>query len=81
MSSKNLQYFFYLYVFDILGLRDDLAGDNNRLLGQLIDTVLDIRMQAKQAKDWATSDRIRDSLTALGIKVKDLKDGSDWELE
>ena len=71
----------HLYVFDILGLRDDLAGDNNRLLGQLIDTVLDIRMQAKQAKDWATSDRIRDSLTALGIKVKDRKDGSDWELE
>ena len=71
----------HLYVFDILGLRDDLTGDNNRLLGQLIDTVLDIRMQAKQAKDWATSDRIRDSLTALGIKVKDRKDGSDWELE
>ena len=71
----------HLYVFDILGLLDDLAGDNNRLLGQLIDTVLDIRMQAKQAKDWATSDRIRDSLTALGIKVKDRKDGSDWELE
>ena len=71
----------HLYVFDILVLRDDLAGDNTRLLGQLIDTVLDIRMQAKQAKDWATSDRIRDSLTALGIKVKDRKDGSDWELE
>ena len=71
----------HLYVFDILGLRDDLAGDTNRLLGQLIDTVWDIRMQAKQAKDWATSDRIRDSLTALGIKVKDRKDGSDWELE
>ena len=71
----------HLYVFDILGLRDDLAGDNNRLLGQLIDTVLDIRMQAKSAKDWATSDRIRDSLTSLGVKVKDRKDGTDWELE
>ena len=77
----ELRQVMHLYVFDILGLRDDLAGDNNRLLGQLIDTVLDIRMQAKQAKDWATSDRIRDSLTALGIKVKDRKDGSDWELE
>lgn len=78
---EELRRVMHLYVFDILGLRDDLAGDNNRLLGQLIDTVLDIRMQAKQAKDWATSDRIRDSLTALGIKVKDRKDGSDWELE
>ena len=78
---EELRRVMHLYVFDILGLRDDLAGDNNRLLGQLIDTVLDIRIQAKQAKDWATSDRIRDSLTALGIKVKDRKDGSDWELE
>ena len=78
---EELRRVMHLYVFDILGLRDDLAGDNNRLLGQLIDTVLDIRMQAKQAKDWATSDRIRDSLTALRIKVKDRKDGSDWELE
>ena len=78
---EELRRVMHLYVFDILGLRDDLAGDNNRLLGQLIDTVLDIRMQAKQAKDWTTSDRIRDSLTALGIKVKDRKDGTDWELE
>lgn len=78
---EELRRVMHLYVFDILGLRDDLAGDNNRLLGQLIDTVLDIRKQAKQAKDWTTSDRIRDSLTALGIKVKDRKDGTDWELE
>ena len=78
---EELRRVMHLYVFDILGLRDDLVGDNNRLLGQLIDTVLDIRMQAKQAKDWTTSDRIRDSLTALGIKVKDRKDGTDWELE
>ncbi len=78
---EELRWVMHLYVFDILGLRDDLVGDNNRLLGQLIDTVLDIRMQAKQAKDWTTSDRIRDSLTALGIKVKDRKDGTDWELE
>ena len=78
---EELRRVMHLYVFDILGLRDDLVGDNNRFLGQLIDTVLDIRMQAKQAKDWTTSDRIRDSLTALGIKVKDRKDGTDWELE
>ena len=43
--------------------------------------LLDIRQQAKAAKDWPTSDRIRDGLTAAGIRVKDRKDGSDWELE
>ncbi len=72
---------FRFYVFDVLGLRDDLAGDNSRMLGEVIDMVLDIRTQAKQAKDWTTSDRIRDGLGAIGIKVKDRKDGSDWEIE
>lgn len=69
------------YVFDVLGLRDDLAGDNSQMLGEVVDMVLGIRTQAKAAKDWATSDRIRDGLTAIGIKVKDRKDGSDWEIE
>ncbi len=69
------------YVFDVLGLRDDLAGDNSRMLSEVIDLVLDIRTQAKQSKDWTTSDRIRDGLGSIGIKVKDRKDGSDWEIE
>ena len=36
---------------------------------------------AKAAKDWATSDRIRDDLKALGIQIKDGKDGTEWTLE
>ena len=38
-------------------------------------------LKARAAKDWAASDRIRDGLAAAGIRVKDRKDGSDWELE
>lgn len=56
------------------------AGGNDRL-GGVIDMVLEVRQQAKAAKDWATSDLIRDRLAALGIRVKDRKDGADWELE
>ena len=37
-------------------------------------------MQAKQNKDWATSDRIRNELSALGFVVKDTKDGAEWSL-
>lgn len=70
-----------LFVFDILGLRDDLAGDNSQMLASVVDMVLDIRQQAKAAKDWATSDRIRDGLASVGIRVKDRKDGYDWETE
>ena len=39
------------------------------------------KQAAKAAKDWATSDRIRDDLKALGIQIKDTKDGTEWTLE
>lgn len=68
---------------DLLGLAPETtiaAGGNDRL-GGVIDMVLEVRQQAKAAKDWATSDLIRDRLAALGIRVKDRKDGADWELE
>ena len=42
--------------------------------------VLEERAKAREAKDWAASDHIRDSLAALGIKVKDTKDGVEWSL-
>ena len=46
-----------------------------------MEMLLDERLKARAAKDWATSDRIRDGLAAAGIRVKARKDGSDWELE
>ena len=43
--------------------------------------VLEQRAAAKAARDWNASDRIRDALKALGIQVKDTKDGAEWSLE
>jgi len=45
-----------------------------------VDLLLSVRQQAKQNKDWATSDRIRNELSALGFVVKDTKDGAEWSL-
>ena len=68
-------------VFGVLGLRDDEgAGAGGKVIEGLMDMVLEERAKAKAAKDWATSDHIRDSLAALGIKVKDTKDGVEWSL-
>ena len=47
------------------------ATSETERLGGVIDMVLEVRQQAKAAKDWATSDLIRDRLAALGIRVKD----------
>ena len=72
------------YAFDILGLRDEKAAgaaSGRDYVTPLVEMLLGERMQARAAKDWAASDRIRDGLAAAGIRVKDRKDGSDWELE
>ena len=72
-----------LFAFDILGLKADNAGSNDareEAFGKVVDMVLDLRAKAKAAKDWATSDRIRDELAAAGFEVKDTKDGVTWKL-
>ena len=78
---KALQELFNTFVFDILGLKDESAGQHDMALtGNLVKMILDSRQEAKTRKDWATSDRIREELTRLGIVIKDRKDGTDWEL-
>ena len=71
-----------LTCFDILGLASEANGNAGReeAFGQAIDLLLNIRAQAKANKDWATSDRIRNELSALGFEVKDTKDGATWRL-
>lgn len=66
---------------DLLGLDVAVGSDsNNDILAGLIEFVLEMRMEAKNNKDWGQSDKLRDKLTDLGVKVKDRKDGFDWEL-
>lgn len=68
------------FVFDIMGLRDESKSDNTALIDGLMQMILDMRATAKANKDWATSDKIRDALGALGVTVKDGKDGATYEL-
>ena len=67
-------------VSGVLGLRDEDAagGKAEKIIDGLMGMVIEERKAAKEAKDWATSDRIRDSLKALGIQLKDTKDGTEW---
>jgi cysteinyl-tRNA synthetase len=45
-----------------------------------IETRIGARNAARAAKNWAESDRIRDELAVLGIKLTDSKDGTTWEM-
>ncbi len=68
------------FVFDILGLKQEEAGESNVLVDELMKTILTLRQKARENKDWAASDMIRDQLAKLNIKVKDTKDGADWSI-
>ena len=65
---------------DILGLSVDSTSGNKDMIGGLIGLVQDMRIQARNNKDWATSDLLRDKMTTLGITIKDKKEGFDWEI-
>ena len=70
-------------VFGVLGLKEEelSGGSTGEVIGGLMEMVLEQRAAAKAAKDWTTSDHIREKLTALGIKVKDTKDGVEWSID
>ncbi|MGN0186493.1 MAG: cysteine--tRNA ligase [Paludibacteraceae bacterium] len=77
---EELKSVFKLFVEDILGLQTTPAGNDNEAYKKAVDLLLDIRLQAKQNKDWATSDKIRNELTAIGFTIKDTKDGFEWSI-
>ena len=64
------------FVFDIFGLKDE--DSSNTELNSVLDLVIDVRKSAKENKDYATSDKIRVGLHAMGILLKDSKDGTTW---
>ena len=79
----NLSRIMHTFTEDILGLTNATqAGDASRdeAFGKVMEMVLELRKKAKDEKDWATSDKIRDALTEAGFIIKDTPDGTVWEL-
>ena len=87
VTSADLELLKVLYqdfVIDILGFKNEIVSGgsaNDEVLKNVVDLLLNLRIEAKRNKDWATSDKIRNSLTELGIEVKDTKEGFTWELK
>lgn len=54
-------------------------SDSADTLNQLITLLLDIRQDARQSKDWETSDKIRDRLKELNIDIQDTRQGTTWK--
>ena len=70
------------FVFDVLGLKDEKAiGNNNDKLEGVVQMLINMRMEARANKDFAMSDQIRDQLIALGIQLKDGKEGTTFSVQ
>jgi cysteinyl-tRNA synthetase len=65
------------FLFSILGIRQESKASEGDIDG-LMNLILEIRAEVKAKKDFATSDKIRTTLTSLGITVNDGKDGAKW---
>lgn len=86
LSQQNiddLKKLFKIMLVDLLGIKvgEDAQGTNMKPFEGAVDLLLEIRANAKQQKDWATSDLIRDKLAALGFDVKDTKSGFEWSVK
>jgi cysteinyl-tRNA synthetase len=68
------------YLEDVFGLRSETESQDGKLDG-VLQLLVDIRGEARSRKDFGTSDKIRNQLGALGIQLKDEKDGTvSWTI-
>ncbi len=79
-TLKLMQQKMKLYLEDILGLKNESAAEVNKLKG-VVEVLIDLRKEARQKKDWMTSDKIRNQLAGVGVVLKDEKDGGmSWSV-
>ncbi len=78
-DKKVLENTMETFVFDVLGLenKQDSSGEGVQLSG-VVNLLIQMRNEARANKDFATSDKIRDELAALGIQLKDGKEGTTF---
>jgi cysteinyl-tRNA synthetase len=69
-----------VFVFDVLGLKNELKEDSSDKLSGVVDMLIAMRKDARDNKDWAMSDKIRDELAILGIQLKDGKEGTTFSV-
>lgn len=65
---------------DVLGIKTSEVKQADNLTTELVEFVLKLRRDARDEKNWALSDKIRDGLQGIGIKIKDGKDTTQWSI-
>jgi cysteinyl-tRNA synthetase len=85
LTAEDLELFkntLHTFVFDILGIKDEKAVENNNeKLEGVIQMLINMRNEARANKDFALSDQIRNQLNSLGIQLKDSKEGTSFSIQ
>lgn len=85
LTSEDLNTFsslMHCFVYDILGLKNEKTGNNNNdKLEGLVNMLINMRKEARENKNFALSDQIRDQLIILGIQLKDGKEGTTFSIQ
>ena len=76
-NLEDLKTFLNAIIFDVLGLQA-IEESNNDKLDQTLQVLIELRNQARKAKNFELSDQIRDQLLEKGIELKDGRDGTSY---
>ncbi|CAM1372958.1 cysteine--tRNA ligase [Tenacibaculum xiamenense] len=68
------------FLFDVLGLVSETGQQNTKTLDGTVELLIKLRKEARENKDWALSDQIRDELQALGVQLKDGREGTTFTI-
>ena len=68
------------FVFDVLGLLNDVKDQASGKIDGVVSLLIKLRKEARENKDWGLSDQIRDELLAIGIQLKDGREGTTYSI-
>ncbi|MCP4441331.1 MAG: cysteine--tRNA ligase [Aureispira sp.] len=82
VTLDRMKKVFHDFIFDVFGLLDEtqVGGqeEDHDLLDNVMQILIEMRQEARNNKDWAASDKLRDALQAAGVQIKDGKEGASW---
>lgn len=81
-GKTELKEILHAFIFEILGLEQNTGSDEDtEKLSGVVELLIELRKNARDNKDFATSDKIRDQLAELGIQLKDGKEGTTFNIQ
>jgi cysteinyl-tRNA synthetase len=79
---KSLSETLHTFVFEVIGIKNEkLTANNSDKLEGVVEMLITMRLEARANKNFALSDQIRDQLLALGIQLKDGKEGTTFSIQ